>query len=98
MAHDGQDIAMANPIILDDLMALTGAALAPVEAVFETVKNNVRQLVSVDGRVSGGAIEANQSAAHGLAWLATYVESLRQMPALGHPTEGKMTSSAKSNN
>ncbi len=79
MAHDGQDIAMANPIILDDLMALTGAALAPVEAVFEAAKSNVRQLVSIEGRVSGAAIEANQTSAHGLAWLATYMESLRQM-------------------
>ncbi|SLN58489.1 Acyl-CoA dehydrogenase [Roseovarius litorisediminis] len=79
MAHDGQDIAMANPIILDDLMALTGAALAPVVAVFEAAKSNVRQLVSIEGRVSGAAIEANQTSAHGLAWLATYMESLRQM-------------------
>ena len=79
MAHDGQDTAMANPIILDDLIALTGATIAPVEAMFDTAKNNINQMVSIDGRVSGRAIEANQSAAHGLAWLATYVESLRQM-------------------
>ncbi|SLN30376.1 Acyl-CoA dehydrogenase [Roseovarius gaetbuli] len=79
MAHDGQDIAMAKPIILGDLLALTGASIAPVETLFEAAKANIRQMVSVDGRVSGAAIEANQSAAHGLAWLATYTESLRQM-------------------
>ncbi len=33
----------------------------------------------VGGKVSGALIEANQTAAHGLAWLATYVEALRQM-------------------
>jgi len=79
MAHDGQDIAMAKPIILGDLLALTGASIGPVETLFEAAKSNIRQLVSVDGRVSGAAIEAHQSAAHGLAWLATYTESLRQM-------------------
>ena len=79
MAHDGQDIAMAKPIILGDLLALTGASIAPVETLFEAAKANIRQMVSIDGRVSGAAIEANQSAAHGLAWLATYTESLRQM-------------------
>jgi (2S)-methylsuccinyl-CoA dehydrogenase len=79
MAHDGQDIAMAQTTILDDLLALTGAAVAPVEAVLERAKASVADLVTVDGRVSGAEIEAHQTAAHGLAWLATYVESLRQM-------------------
>jgi (2S)-methylsuccinyl-CoA dehydrogenase len=31
------------------------------------------------GRISNTALEAEQSAAHGLAWIATYVESLEQM-------------------
>jgi hypothetical protein len=31
--------------------------------------------------VSRALLEANQTATHGLAWLATYVESLRQMQA-----------------
>ncbi|MBW4973471.1 acyl-CoA/acyl-ACP dehydrogenase [Roseovarius mucosus] len=79
MAHDGQDLAMAQPIILGDLLALTGVALAPAEALLERATGAVRALATVDGRVSGAAIEANQTAAHGLAWLATYVEALRQM-------------------
>jgi (2S)-methylsuccinyl-CoA dehydrogenase len=79
MAHDGQDIAMAGSIILDDLLDLTGKAVAPAESVLEQARENLRGKVVVDGRVSGGLVEANQTAAHGLAWLATYVESLRQM-------------------
>ncbi|MBQ0750805.1 MAG: acyl-CoA/acyl-ACP dehydrogenase [Roseovarius sp.] len=79
MAHDGQDLAMAQPIILGDLLALTRVALAPAEALLERATASVRELVTVEGRVSGAAIEAHQTAAHGLAWLATYVESLRQM-------------------
>jgi len=78
MAHDGQDLGTEG-VILADLLKLTGAALAPVETLFEVARGAVRTLVSKDGRVSGGHIEANQTAAHGLAWLATYRESLVQM-------------------
>ncbi|MFY0623091.1 MAG: acyl-CoA/acyl-ACP dehydrogenase [Pelagimonas sp.] len=78
MAHDGQDLGTEG-VILADLLKLTGAALAPVETLFEAARGAVRTLVSKDGRVSGGLIEANQTAAHGLAWLATYRESLVQM-------------------
>ncbi|MGH1416467.1 MAG: acyl-CoA dehydrogenase family protein [Pelagimonas sp.] len=78
MAHDGQDPSLGGAI-LPDLLTLTGAAIAPVEAVFDAARNSVRDIVSKDGRVSGALIEANQTAAHGLAWLATYLECLRQM-------------------
>jgi len=81
MAHDGQDVAMENPIILKGLLGLTSAAVAPAEALLEKARAHLRDLVVVDDRVSGSAVEANQFAAHGLAWLATYVESLRQMQA-----------------
>jgi len=85
MAHDGQDPTMtASPTqsaILPDLLTLTGAAVAPVEAVFETARAALKEKFTVDGRVSGALIEANQSAAHGLAWLATYAQSLKQMQA-----------------
>ncbi len=79
MAHDGQDIGMTTPVILPDLLTLTSGAIAPVEQVFETAKAIVREAVTVDGRVSGARVEEEQTATHGLAWLATYMESLRQM-------------------
>ncbi|MAE88739.1 MAG: acyl-CoA dehydrogenase [Pelagibaca sp.] len=79
MAHDGQDIALGQSILLDDLTGLTKAAIAPAEAVLEAARASLRATVEEDGRVSGKLIEENQFAAHGLAWLATYVESLRQM-------------------
>ncbi|KZY43352.1 acyl-CoA dehydrogenase [Roseovarius sp. HI0049] len=79
MAHDGQDSVTSGPVVLDDLLTLTGAAVAPAETVLEAAKEAVRGMVVVDGRVSSRAVEAHQSAAHGLAWLATYVEALRQM-------------------
>ena len=91
MAHDGQDIAMNPVVILPDLLRLTGAALAPVEKLFDTAKARVRARVSEGGKVSATLMEAEQTAAHGLAWLATYVESLRQMQkwAEGLDAQGK---------
>ncbi len=78
MAHDGQD-GMAAQIFLDDLLTLTGAAIAPAESVLEAAKARLREMVVEEGRVSSRKLEAHQCAAHGLAWLATYVEALRQM-------------------
>lgn len=78
MAHDGQDLQM-KPIVLPELLTLTAAAIAPLEATLEAARIAVRADVTQEGRVSGQLIEENQTAAHGLAWLATYVYSLRQM-------------------
>ncbi|MGC1503266.1 MAG: acyl-CoA dehydrogenase family protein [Sulfitobacter sp.] len=80
MAHDGQDMTLEQaPALLNDLLGLSAAAVPPVEALLEKAKSSVRALVSKDGRVSADLIEAHQTAAHGLAWLATYAQALRQM-------------------
>ena len=83
MAHDGQDVTLtataAPAVVLPDLLALTGAALGPAEQILASAKTAVRDMVTADGRVSGKLVEQHQCASHGLAWLATYVESLRQM-------------------
>jgi (2S)-methylsuccinyl-CoA dehydrogenase len=68
-----------NPVLLPDLLNLTGAAVAPAQALLDTATARLRDMLSADGRVSATLIEENQTAAHGLAWLATYVEALRQM-------------------
>jgi (2S)-methylsuccinyl-CoA dehydrogenase len=78
MPRDGQTIP-ESPALLPDLLSLTRAAVAPAEALLETAKERLRTQVTENGRVSGALLEANQTAAHGLAWLATYVEALRQM-------------------
>jgi (2S)-methylsuccinyl-CoA dehydrogenase len=78
MAHDGQDPSLGSAI-LPDLLALTGAAIAPVQSLFEAARGALRAQVSIEGRISAARLEAQQSACHGLAWLATYLESLRQM-------------------
>lgn len=81
MAHDGQDVMTGNAPLLDKLCDLTRQAVPAAEQVLDAATEALRGLVTVNGRVSNSAIEANQTAAHGLAWLATYVEALRQMQA-----------------
>ncbi len=50
------------------------AAVGAAERILQAAKSAVRRKVE-----SAGQIDKVQQAAHGLAWLATYVESLRQM-------------------
>lgn len=79
MAHDGQDMTLNKTPVLADLLVLTAAALPAVDDVLSRAKGAVRAQVEEGGRVSGKLIEAHQTAAHGLAWLATYAQSLMQM-------------------
>jgi len=82
MAHDGQDVTLSsgNPV-LPDLLDLTRAAVAPAESILDAATAKLKEAVSVEGKVSVARVEAEQTGTHGLAWLATYVESLRQMQA-----------------
>ena len=75
---DGQDMNPSAPL-LPDLLALTRDALTPLDELLEIATARVRATVSDGDRVSGALVEQNQYAAHGLAWLATYVYALRQM-------------------
>ena len=88
MPHDGQDMTR-DGIILSDLLTLTAAATGPAEAILETATASLRASLAEDGRVSGAAVEASQTAAHALAWLATYVQALRQMQAWAEKLEGE---------
>ena len=81
MAHDGQSIS-ASPV-MTGLVGLTEATLPEVEALFAKAREELRGRVTVAGKVSGAALEEHQFAAHTLAWLATYTESLRQLQAWG---------------
>jgi (2S)-methylsuccinyl-CoA dehydrogenase len=78
MALDGQEIQM-KPAVLPDLMTLTAAVAPKMAALYDRARAALRAEFLVDGKISNAKIEADQTAAHGLAWLATYVEALRQM-------------------
>ncbi len=65
--------------ILDNLLALTGEATSLAADLLKCARVHVSARVMIEGRVNSAALEAEQTAAHGYAWLATYVETLRQM-------------------
>ncbi|MBP7001974.1 acyl-CoA dehydrogenase family protein [Amaricoccus sp.] len=68
-------------VVLDALMTLAAEAGQAAEALLALARARVAARVSAGGRVSMKALEADQSAAHALAWIATYVDALREMRA-----------------
>jgi len=81
----------AETAVHDDaaLAALAGQSAAAAQALMHEVKSVLAGRVSAQGRVSGRMLEAEQYAAHGLAWLATYAESLREMAGWAKRLEGQ---------
>ena len=55
-------------------LARCADAVAAAERLLHLVKSGVRRQVD-----AAGDLDKAQAAAHGLAWVATYVEALRQM-------------------
>lgn len=67
------------PDVLPNVLSLCGEALDGANQVLASARAHVSDLVVEDGRVSGRALDTHQFAAHGLAWLTTYVRGLEQM-------------------
>ncbi|MFL6833204.1 MAG: acyl-CoA dehydrogenase family protein [Xanthobacteraceae bacterium] len=63
------------------LIALARQAREAVEALLADATAAVRGRVTVDHQVIDALLDREQRATHGLAWLATYVESVRQLAA-----------------
>jgi len=64
-----------------DFLHLARQAVLSVEWLTTQAIASVRARVTREGKLDSGLIEAEQHAAHGLAWLATYAEALRQSVA-----------------
>jgi (2S)-methylsuccinyl-CoA dehydrogenase len=63
------------------LINLAQAAMAALDALLADAVRRVREKVVVEGHVVGRIFDREQRATHGLAWLATYVEAVRQLAA-----------------
>ena len=63
-------------------------AVVAAERLLHLAKSGVRKAVE-----ASGSLDASQAAAHGLAWVATYVEALRQMLGWARrlEAEGRLT-------
>jgi (2S)-methylsuccinyl-CoA dehydrogenase len=65
----------------EELIATLYQAVRAVEAIFADARRSVAERVTRDGRVAPRILDREQRAAHGLAWLATYVDAIRQLGA-----------------
>lgn len=67
-----------NKMPATTLLGLCARGLTLAEQLLETSRASVSRLVTREGQVKFALLESQQLATHGLAWLATYVEALRQ--------------------
>jgi (2S)-methylsuccinyl-CoA dehydrogenase len=77
--------ALDTPALISHLDAAATAATS----VRDRAIQGVAAKVAPGGSIDGPALEAEQHAAHGLAWLATYVEALRQLADYAKRMDGE---------
>jgi (2S)-methylsuccinyl-CoA dehydrogenase len=66
-------------------------AISGLEGLLSDATSKVRERVTLNGEVVARMLDREQRAAHGLAWLATYVEAVRQLAAYAE----RMTAEAR---
>ncbi len=66
-------------VILNDCLALSKTACAEVSALVASATKTLRDALTENGKLSSQALDQNQFAAHALAWLTTYEQSLNQL-------------------
>ncbi len=76
MSLAGQDESAGH-----DLVATACRANIALETLLIDAIIQVRARVTVDHRIAGRVFDSEQRATHGLAWLATYIEAIRQIGA-----------------
>ena len=64
-----------------ELIQTLEEAAGAVEGLFADARRAVAEQVMRDGKANARALDREQRATHGLAWLATYTEALRQLAA-----------------
>ena len=86
---DAQDLATA---VLPDALRLTAPVLAALDSHLSAMRAALADRICVAGKVQAEALETHQTAAHGLAWTATYVQALRELDAWarGLAREGRL--------
>jgi (2S)-methylsuccinyl-CoA dehydrogenase len=65
----------------NELVEFAREAVVAVDALLADAVTKVRERVVVEGHVVARLLDREQRATHGLAWLATYVEAVRQLAA-----------------
>ena len=66
-------------MVLDNLLGLGAEAESAADRYETVAREAVRKLIAPQGKVDAKLLEREQFAAHGFAWIATYVAAIRQM-------------------
>src|SRR5690349_16515412 len=76
---------------MNELLSQCDDAVLAAERLLAAAKSSVAAKVGKNGRVDGATLDTEQRAAHGFAWMATYVECLKQLARWAHrlTSEGK---------
>ena len=64
---------------MSELISKCKNALSTVDKYFNTAVEQVKKSVIVDGKLSKEILAEKQHASHGLAWIATYRATLKEM-------------------
>jgi (2S)-methylsuccinyl-CoA dehydrogenase len=73
MSAGAQEVAATSL----DLLDACGRALEAADTVLARAQSHVARRVAPGGKIDAAALDRDQHAAHGFAWLATYVAALR---------------------
>ena len=74
-------VAASRPATEPELVDLSREASVALDALLADAVIKVREKVVVEGQPIARLFDREQRATHGLAWLATYVEAVRQLAA-----------------
>ena len=66
-----------------EVIAMLDEAVTAADALLSGARRAVGHRVAIDGQVVARLFDSEQRATHGLAWLATYVEAIRQLAEYG---------------
>ena len=66
-----------------EVIAMLDEAVTAADALLSDARRAVGHRVAIDGQVVARLFDSEQRATHGLAWLATYVEAIRQLAEYG---------------
>jgi len=84
-------IAASRPRAENVLVGLAREAVTAADAILADATAKVRERVMVEGHTVGRLVDREQRATHGLAWIATYVEALRQLASYAERMAGAGT-------
>ena len=73
--------------VMDDLLRTCAEAVEAADGLLAEARGALADRVMQGGAIDAAALDEHQFAAHGFAWMATYVESLRQMLGWGRRLE-----------